>query len=101
MQVSTGMRAIVTALCSVMLSHGPNTLTCSRSSVYLNHETSPLAWFVDDEEEEISENETPKVKKKKKAKKSRESKGSKRRSRREVRMQIIVCVCVCVCGLLL
>ncbi|TKS88792.1 Chromodomain-helicase-DNA-binding protein 4 [Collichthys lucidus] len=37
----------------------------------------------DDEEEEISENETPKVKKKKKAKKSRESKGSKRRSRRE------------------
>ncbi|XP_026203770.1 chromodomain-helicase-DNA-binding protein 4-like isoform X2 [Anabas testudineus] len=37
----------------------------------------------DDEEEELSENETPKVKKKKKAKKSRESKGSKRRSRRE------------------
>ncbi|XP_070703226.1 chromodomain-helicase-DNA-binding protein 4a isoform X2 [Pempheris klunzingeri] len=37
----------------------------------------------DDEEEEISESETPKVKKKKKAKKSRESKGSKRRSRRE------------------
>ncbi|XP_054620558.1 chromodomain-helicase-DNA-binding protein 4a isoform X2 [Dunckerocampus dactyliophorus] len=37
----------------------------------------------DDEEEEISENEAPKVKKKKKAKKSRESKGSKRRSRRE------------------
>ncbi|KAK7899273.1 hypothetical protein WMY93_020126 [Mugilogobius chulae] len=37
----------------------------------------------DDEEEDISENETPKVKKKKKAKKSRESKGSKRRSRRE------------------
>ncbi|XP_031585288.1 chromodomain-helicase-DNA-binding protein 4a isoform X3 [Oreochromis aureus] len=37
----------------------------------------------DDEEEEISENETPKVRKKKKAKKSRESKGSKRRSRRE------------------
>ncbi|XP_075868345.1 chromodomain-helicase-DNA-binding protein 4-like isoform X1 [Nelusetta ayraudi] len=37
----------------------------------------------DDEEEEISENETPKVKKKKKAKKSKESKGSKRRSRRE------------------
>ncbi|XP_029986615.1 chromodomain-helicase-DNA-binding protein 4-like, partial [Sphaeramia orbicularis] len=37
----------------------------------------------DDEEEEISENETPKVKKKKKAKKSRESKSSKRRSRRE------------------
>ncbi|XP_012729390.2 chromodomain-helicase-DNA-binding protein 4a isoform X1 [Fundulus heteroclitus] len=38
----------------------------------------------DDEEEEISENESPKVKKKKKkAKKSRESKGSKRRSRRE------------------
>ncbi|XP_051245584.1 chromodomain-helicase-DNA-binding protein 4a isoform X1 [Dicentrarchus labrax] len=37
----------------------------------------------DEEEEEISENETPKVKKKKKAKKSRESKGSKRRSRRE------------------
>ncbi|XP_035769487.1 chromodomain-helicase-DNA-binding protein 4-like [Neolamprologus brichardi] len=37
----------------------------------------------DDEEAEISENETPKVKKKKKAKKSRESKGSKRRSRRE------------------
>ncbi|XP_039977493.1 chromodomain-helicase-DNA-binding protein 4-like isoform X2 [Xiphias gladius] len=37
----------------------------------------------DDDEEEISENETPKVKKKKKAKKSRESKGSKRRSRRE------------------
>ncbi|XP_076609980.1 chromodomain-helicase-DNA-binding protein 4a isoform X2 [Chaetodon auriga] len=37
----------------------------------------------DDEEEEISETETPKVKKKKKAKKSRESKGSKRRSRRE------------------
>uniref|UniRef100_A0A1A8HNV8 Chromodomain helicase DNA binding protein 4a n=1 Tax=Nothobranchius korthausae TaxID=1143690 RepID=A0A1A8HNV8_9TELE len=37
-----------------------------------------------DEEEEISENESPKVKKKKKkAKKSRESKGSKRRSRRE------------------
>lgn len=38
----------------------------------------------DEEEEEISENESPKVKKKKKkAKKSRESKGSKRRSRRE------------------
>uniref|UniRef100_A0A4W6FMM7 Chromodomain helicase DNA binding protein 4a n=1 Tax=Lates calcarifer TaxID=8187 RepID=A0A4W6FMM7_LATCA len=37
----------------------------------------------DDDEEEISESETPKVKKKKKAKKSRESKGSKRRSRRE------------------
>ncbi|KAL7382589.1 hypothetical protein ABVT39_024761 [Epinephelus coioides] len=37
----------------------------------------------DDEEDEISENETPKVKKKKKAKKSKESKGSKRRSRRE------------------
>ncbi|XP_055081328.1 chromodomain-helicase-DNA-binding protein 4a isoform X1 [Periophthalmus magnuspinnatus] len=37
----------------------------------------------DDEEEDISENETPKVKKKKKAKKSRESKGGKRRSRRE------------------
>ncbi|KAG7215551.1 hypothetical protein INR49_014718 [Caranx melampygus] len=37
----------------------------------------------DEDEEEISENETPKVKKKKKAKKSRESKGSKRRSRRE------------------
>ncbi|XP_034400722.1 chromodomain-helicase-DNA-binding protein 4-like isoform X2 [Cyclopterus lumpus] len=37
----------------------------------------------DDEEEEVSENETPKVKKKKKAKKSKESKGSKRRSRRE------------------
>nr|XP_057903220.1 chromodomain-helicase-DNA-binding protein 4a isoform X4 [Doryrhamphus excisus] len=38
----------------------------------------------DDEEEDISENEAPKVvKKKKKAKKSRESKGSKRRSRRE------------------
>ncbi|XP_047186277.1 chromodomain-helicase-DNA-binding protein 4a isoform X2 [Scophthalmus maximus] len=37
----------------------------------------------DDDEEEISEAETPKVKKKKKAKKSRESKGSKRRSRRE------------------
>ncbi|XP_074542359.1 chromodomain-helicase-DNA-binding protein 4a isoform X3 [Halichoeres trimaculatus] len=37
----------------------------------------------DDEEEEISENETPKVKKKKKAKKSKESKSSKRRSRRE------------------
>uniref|UniRef100_A0AAX7TZ15 DNA helicase n=1 Tax=Astatotilapia calliptera TaxID=8154 RepID=A0AAX7TZ15_ASTCA len=37
----------------------------------------------DDEEGEISENETPKVRKKKKAKKSRESKGSKRRSRRE------------------
>ncbi|XP_030597516.1 chromodomain-helicase-DNA-binding protein 4-like isoform X1 [Archocentrus centrarchus] len=37
----------------------------------------------DDEEEEISENEAPKVRKKKKAKKSRESKGSKRRSRRE------------------
>ncbi|XP_040908841.1 chromodomain-helicase-DNA-binding protein 4a isoform X4 [Toxotes jaculatrix] len=37
----------------------------------------------DDDDEEISENETPKVKKKKKAKKSRESKGSKRRSRRE------------------
>ncbi|PWA33426.1 hypothetical protein CCH79_00014152 [Gambusia affinis] len=37
-----------------------------------------------DEEEEISENESPKVKKKKKkAKKSREGKGSKRRSRRE------------------
>ncbi|XP_061822868.1 chromodomain-helicase-DNA-binding protein 4a isoform X2 [Nerophis lumbriciformis] len=36
-----------------------------------------------DDEEEISENETPKVKKKKKAKKSRESKSSKRRSRRE------------------
>ncbi|XP_041868076.1 chromodomain-helicase-DNA-binding protein 4a [Melanotaenia boesemani] len=37
----------------------------------------------DDEEEEISENEAPKVKKKKKAKKSKEGKGSKRRSRRE------------------
>ncbi|CAJ1082732.1 chromodomain-helicase-DNA-binding protein 4a isoform X1 [Xyrichtys novacula] len=37
----------------------------------------------DDEEEEISENETPKVKKKKKAKRSKESKSSKRRSRRE------------------
>ncbi|XP_024150919.1 chromodomain-helicase-DNA-binding protein 4a isoform X2 [Oryzias melastigma] len=37
----------------------------------------------DEEEEEISENETPKVKKKKKAKKSKESKSSKRRSRRE------------------
>ncbi|XP_036948906.1 chromodomain-helicase-DNA-binding protein 4a isoform X3 [Acanthopagrus latus] len=37
----------------------------------------------DDEEEELSETETPKVKKKKKAKKSKESKGSKRRSRRE------------------
>ncbi|XP_017283140.1 chromodomain-helicase-DNA-binding protein 4a isoform X2 [Kryptolebias marmoratus] len=38
----------------------------------------------DEEEEEISETESPKVKKKKKkAKKSRESKGSKRRSRRE------------------
>ncbi|XP_075968773.1 chromodomain-helicase-DNA-binding protein 4-like isoform X4 [Anarhichas minor] len=37
----------------------------------------------DDDEEEVSENETPKVKKKKKAKKSKESKGSKRRSRRE------------------
>ncbi|XP_051811202.1 chromodomain-helicase-DNA-binding protein 4a isoform X3 [Acanthochromis polyacanthus] len=37
----------------------------------------------DDEDEDISENEAPKVKKKKKAKKSRESKGSKRRSRRE------------------
>ncbi|KAM7384818.1 hypothetical protein PAMA_011936 [Pampus argenteus] len=37
----------------------------------------------DDDDEEISENETPKVKKKKKAKKSRESKSSKRRSRRE------------------
>uniref|UniRef100_A0A3Q3SPR1 Chromodomain helicase DNA binding protein 4a n=1 Tax=Mastacembelus armatus TaxID=205130 RepID=A0A3Q3SPR1_9TELE len=45
---------------------------------------SILAWPVDDEEEDISENETPKVKKKKKAKKSRESKGSKRRSRREL-----------------
>ncbi|XP_034560382.1 chromodomain-helicase-DNA-binding protein 4-like isoform X2 [Notolabrus celidotus] len=37
----------------------------------------------DEEEEEISETDTPKVKKKKKAKKSKESKGSKRRSRRE------------------
>nr|XP_020471103.1 chromodomain-helicase-DNA-binding protein 4-like [Monopterus albus] len=37
----------------------------------------------DDEEEDISESETPKIKKKKKAKKSRESRGSKRRSRRE------------------
>ncbi|XP_057683640.1 chromodomain-helicase-DNA-binding protein 4a isoform X2 [Corythoichthys intestinalis] len=37
----------------------------------------------DDEDEDISENETQKVKKKKKAKKSRESKSSKRRSRRE------------------
>ncbi|KAM9385141.1 chromodomain-helicase-DNA-binding protein 4a isoform 2-T2 [Pholidichthys leucotaenia] len=38
----------------------------------------------DDEEDEISENEAPKVvKRKKKAKKSKESKGSKRRSRRE------------------
>lgn len=44
-----------------------------------------LASFTDEEEEEISENESPKVKKKKKkAKKNRESKGSKRRSRREV-----------------
>lgn len=55
---------------------------------------SPLVRFVDDEEEELSETETPKVKKKKKAKKSKESKGSKRRSRREVRMQVIVCVFV-------
>ncbi|XP_077937087.1 chromodomain-helicase-DNA-binding protein 4 isoform X1 [Gasterosteus aculeatus] len=37
----------------------------------------------DDEDGEVSENETPKVKKKKKAKKSKESKSSKRRSRRE------------------
>ncbi|CAL8374748.1 unnamed protein product [Boreogadus saida] len=36
-----------------------------------------------DDDEELSETETPKVKKKKKAKKSRESKSSKRRSRRE------------------
>lgn len=47
-------------------------------------DVSEPVWFADDEEEELSENETPKVKKKKKAKKSRESKGSKRRSRREV-----------------
>ncbi|XP_024920673.1 chromodomain-helicase-DNA-binding protein 4-like isoform X2 [Cynoglossus semilaevis] len=37
----------------------------------------------DDDDEEVSENEAPKVKKKKKAKKSKESKSSKRRSRRE------------------
>ncbi|XP_077364106.1 chromodomain-helicase-DNA-binding protein 4a isoform X1 [Festucalex cinctus] len=39
--------------------------------------------LMQDDDDEISENETQKVKKKKKAKKSRESKGSKRRSRRE------------------
>lgn len=49
---------------------------------------------LDDEEEEISENETPKVKKKKKAKKSRESKSSKRRSRREVKT-FLPCTYVC------
>lgn len=54
--------------------------------VRCNYQVSKLACFADDEEEEISENETPKVKKKKKAKKSKESKGSKRRSRREVRL---------------
>lgn len=49
----------------------------------------------DDLDEELSENDAPKVKKKKKAKKSsRESKGSKRnRSRREV-MAFFVSVCV-------
>lgn len=53
--------------------------------IHPNCGVCPLACFADDEEEEISENESPKVKKKKKkAKKSRESKGSKRRSRREV-----------------
>lgn len=72
---------------ALMLSHGPNTLKHSRSSLHRNHKASPLAWFADDEEE-ISENEAPKVKKKKKAKKSRENKGSKRRSRREVKEQI-------------
>lgn len=59
----------------------------------LNCEMSLSGGFVDDEEEEISENETPKVKKKKKAKKSRESKGSKRRSRREVRIRVLLRVC--------
>ncbi|XP_056154918.1 chromodomain-helicase-DNA-binding protein 4a isoform X3 [Lampris incognitus] len=44
---------------------------------------APEDRLMHDDEEEISENETPKVKKKKKAKKSRESKSSKRRSRRE------------------
>ncbi|XP_077404378.1 chromodomain-helicase-DNA-binding protein 4a isoform X2 [Vanacampus margaritifer] len=39
--------------------------------------------LMQDDEDDVSENETQKVKKKKKAKKSRESKGSKRRSRRE------------------
>lgn len=59
-------------------------------SVSSNYQVSKLVCFADDEEEEISENETPKVKKKKKAKKSKESKGSKRRSRREVREFLFV-----------
>lgn len=84
MQVSADMHAIFTALSSLMLSHS---LLCA--CVCVNHEASPLTWFTDDEEEELSENETPKVKKKKKAKKSRESKGSKRRSRREVKMRLM------------
>lgn len=61
-------------------------MVCGRPASPLNYQVSKLACFADDEEEEISENETPKVKKKKKAKKSKESKGSKRRSRREVRL---------------
>lgn len=55
----------------------------------------------DDLDEELSENDAPKVKKKKKAKKSsRESKGSKRnRSRREV-MAFFVSVCgYCLCAI--
>lgn len=69
-----------------MSSHGLWTYAASS-----NYQVSKLACFADDEEEEISENETPKVKKKKKAKKSKESKGSKRRSRREVRLSFFFC----------
>lgn len=88
------------ALCPLMLSHGPNTLTHSRPSVCRRREMNVSSGLfsllhVDEDEEEISENETPKVKKKKKAKKSRESKGSKRRSRREVRIYTFIYMCVC------
>lgn len=42
-RVSADVHAIVQALCSVLLSRGQNRLTHSRSSVYLDHEMSPLA----------------------------------------------------------
>lgn len=82
------------SLCSIMVSHGLFRLI---HSVSVSHPENVSPGLIsDDEEEEISENETPKVKKKKKAKKSRESKSSKRRSRREVRA-LSVCVWVCFC----